>query len=291
MSGPFADDEKCQEFAANLDKMLNGFKWSRADLARKCNYSTTVVSNTLNFQRAPTVQQGEKFDEAFGLTDMFAAKAREIRGESFTPVFRKFSDYEREADTLLIYEHSFIPGLVQTERYARAVIETWPNITTDETERLVAGRLGRQEILARDNPPKIFMLVDEGSLQRPVAEPEVMYEQCTRLLEVSRLPAISLSVVPYSTGGHMGLLGAFWIAERQGHPSIVYLEDAADGRVCEDDPVILNRVELRFRSLQQEALSTRASRDVIARMAKELWNATAPAGARAPIAVLTAEHA
>ncbi len=82
MSGPFADDEKCQEFAANLDKMLNGFRWSRADLAKKGNYSTTVVSNILNFQRAPTVQQGEKFDEAFGLTDMFAAKAREIRGQT-----------------------------------------------------------------------------------------------------------------------------------------------------------------------------------------------------------------
>ncbi len=171
------------------------------------------------------------------------------------------------------------------------MIETWPNITADETERLVAGRLGRQEILARDNPPKIFMLVDEGSLRRPVAEPAVMHEQCIRVLEVSGLPTISLSVVPYSTGGHMGLLGAFWIAEKQGHPSIVYLEDAADGRVCEDDPVILNRVELRFRSLQQEALSTRASRDVIARIAEELWNATAPTGARALTAVLTAEHA
>jgi hypothetical protein len=290
MSGPFADDEKCQEFAANLKSMLDAFKWQRADLAVACNFSASVISNILTFQRPPTVQQGEAFDGAFRLKDVFAKAAREIRGESFTPVFRKFSDYEREADTLLIYEHSFVPGLVQTERYAHAVIETWPNITKDETERLVAARLGRQEILARDTPPKTFMLVDEGSLRRPAAEPDVMYEQCMHLLEVSRMPAMSLSVVPYTTGGHMGLLGAFWIAERQGHPSIVYLEDAADGRVCEDDPVILNRLELRFRSLQQEALSTRASRDVIARIAEEVWNPTAPPGARALTVVPTAEH-
>jgi hypothetical protein len=174
MSGPFADDEKCQEFAANLKSMLDAFKWQRADLAAACNFSASVISNILTFQRPPTVQQGEAFDTAFRLKDVFAKAAREIRGESFTLVFRKFSDYEREADTLLIYEHSFVPGLVQTERYARAVIETWPNITTDETERLVAGRLGRQEILARDVPPRTFMLVDEGTLRRPVAEPEVI---------------------------------------------------------------------------------------------------------------------
>jgi hypothetical protein len=291
MSGPFADDEKCQEFAANLKSMLDAFKWQRADLAAACNFSASVISNILTFQRPPTVQQGEAFDTAFRLKDVFAKAAREIRGETFTPVFRKFSDYERDADTLYICEHSFIPGLIQTERYARAVLGTWPGITPGEMDRQIADRMGRQEILARDNPPRIFMLIDEGSMRRPVAAPEVMYEQCMHVIGVSHLPTVSLSVLPYSTGGHMGLLGAFWIAERQGHPSIVYLEDVADGRVCEDDPVILSRVELRFRTLQQEALSTRASRDMIARTAEELWNGTAPTGARALTAVPTTEHA
>lgn len=291
MSGPFAEDEKCQEFAANVKTMLDAFKWQRTDLAAACNFSPSVISNILTFQRPPTVQQGEAFDKAFRLKDMFAKSAREIRGETFTPVFRKFSDYEREADTLYICEHSFVRGLVQTERYARAVLGTWPGITPCEMDRQVADRMGRQEILARDNPPRVFMLIDEGSLRRPIAAPEVMHEQCLHVINVSRQPTVSLSVLPYSTGGHMGLLGAFWIAERQGHPSIVYLEDVADGRVCEDDPAILSRVELRFRTLQQEALSTRASRDVIARIAEELWNGTAPTGARALTAVPTTEHA
>lgn len=291
MSGPFADDEKCQEFAANLKSMLDAFKWQRADLAAACNFSASVISNILTFHRPPTVQQGEAFDRAFRLKDVFAKAAREIRGETFTPVFRKFSDYEREADTLYICEHSFIPGLVQTERYARAVLGTWPGIAPAEMDRQLADRMGRQEILDRESPPRIFMLIDEGSLRRPVAAAEVMHEQCMRVIDVSRLPTVSLSVLPYSTGGHMGLLGAFWIAERQGHPRIVYLEDVADGRVCEDDPAILSRVEQRFRTLQQEALSTRASRDMIATIAEELWNPTAPTGARALTAAPTTEHA
>ena len=105
-------------------------------------------------------------------------------------------------------------------------------------------------------------------------------------LEVSRLPHVSLAVVPYAAGGHIGLLGACTIIERDGMPRIVNLEDIADGRVSED-PAIVKRVALRFRALQHEALPGGDSRDMIARMAEELWNGTAPTGARALTAVPT----
>jgi len=115
-----------------------------------------------------------------------------------------------------------------------------------------------------------------------------MHEQCMHALELSRMPNVSLAVVPYAAGGHIGLSGACTIVEMDGQARIVNLDDLADGRVSED-PVIVRRVALRFRSLQHEALSRGDSRDMIARVAEELWNGTATTGARALSAVPTAD--
>jgi hypothetical protein len=288
--GEWADDHGCQDFAANLKRMLDGYKWSRADLAGRCNYSVSVVGNILGFERKPTIPNGEAFDGAFGLTDMFAAKARAIReGEAYPEPFVDFSFREREADELCVFEHSLCPGLLQTEDYARAVLSTLPGRSVAETDRLVTARLARQSILARTDrrPPHLWAVVDEGALRRPLAPVPVMYAQCMRLIEVGDLPNVSVTVVPYSAGGHTGLLGAFTIAQQQGRPSIVNVEDIVDGRVAED-PELVAEVSLRFRSLQAEAMPTTASRDMIARIAEELWNGTATTGARALTAVTTA---
>ena len=293
MSGEWADDEGCKDFAANLKNMLDGYKWSRADLAGRCNYSVSVVHNILGFERKTTVLNGVAFDKAFKLTDMFAAKARAIReGEAYPEPFVDFSVREREADELCVFEHSLVPGLFQTEDYARAVLSTLAGRSAAETDRLVAGRLARQSILARADrrPPHVWAVIDEGALRRPVASAPVMRAQCMRLIEVGDLPNVSVTVVPYSAGGHTGLLGAFTIAQQQGRQSIVNVEDIVDGRVA-DDPALVAEVSLRFRSLQAEAMPTTASRGMITRIAEELWNGIASAGARALTAVTTAGSA
>jgi hypothetical protein len=272
VAGPFADDEKCQDFAANLEKMLGGFKWSRGDLAARCHYTVSVVHNILGFQRAPTVENGEAFDEAFGLNDVFAAKARSIRGESFPEVYQAFPVQEAGAHDLYVYEHSVFPGLIQTERYARAVLSAWPNIRAEEVDRRVSGRLARQEAVYREEPqpPRVWALVDEAAIRRPVAPADVMYEQCMHALDVSQLPHVSLAVVPYRERWHVGLLGACTIVERDGVPRAMYLDDLVDGRVMED-PVQVRQAALRFRALQHESLPGGDSRDMIERLAEELW--------------------
>jgi hypothetical protein len=115
-----------------------------------------------------------------------------------------------------------------------------------------------------------------------------MYAQLMHVAEVSRRPNVSVGVVPYTAGAHIGLSGACTIAERDGHPIIVNLDDLADGRVSED-PVILSRVGLRFKSLQMEAHSPRVSRDMIVKVAEERWKAAASDGARALTALPMAD--
>ncbi|MGH3251800.1 MAG: helix-turn-helix domain-containing protein [Trebonia sp.] len=286
MPGRFADDGKCREFVENLKTMRDMRGWSQERLAADSH--CTVVAMIESFQRAPQAEHGEAFDKAFGLKDVFAKAAREIHGLPFSTAFEKFPEHEATADDLYSYEHSVFPGLVQTVRYAQAVFGTLPNITPDEVERLVSARMARQDVLFREDHkrPRLWALLDEAALVRPVAGADVMYEQCTHVLELSRMPNVSLAVVPYAAGGHIGLSGACTIVEINGNARIVNLDDLADGRVSED-PAIVRRVALRFRSLQHEALSRGDSRDMIARIAEELWNGTATTGARALTALPT----
>jgi transcriptional regulator with XRE-family HTH domain len=292
MPGPLHEDEDCRRFAENLKVMRELAGLSRDELGAQINFSGSVIASIEALHRAPTVEQGRRLDEAFKVKGFFENDAKKIRGQSYPEPFRDYAEEEARADALYNCEHSLIPGLLQTEDYARAVFGTRPNTTAAEIERLVAARLARQEILTRQDPPPpiVWILMDEQVLYRPVGGPEVMYGQLMHVAEVSLLPNVSVGVIPHTAGGHTGLLGSCHMAERDRRPIIVNLDDLADGRPSED-PMILNRVGLRFKSLQMEAHSPRVSRDMIARVAKERWKDPAPAGARALTAVTTAAPA
>lgn len=227
--------------------------------------------------RVPTRDLAVHLDKAFGTPGTFARLEGRLRDLPFPASFRPFAAYEAEATALYVFEHSLVPGLLQTPEYARAVLATRPNTAEDEIDNLVAARLARQDVLTRDEPPAplLWALIDEGVLHRPVAPAEVMREQLARLMELSRRPNVTVQVLPYSAGGHTGLLGAFTIADLGGNPGTVNVEDITDGRVFED-PSMVSRVTLRYKSLQSEALPKGASRELIARVAEERWTGSAP---------------
>jgi len=251
--------------------------WSQADLADQIPYSLSTISMVEALHRVPARDLAAHLDKAFGTPGTFTRLEGRLRDLPFPASFRPFAAYETEATALYVFEHSLIPGLLQTPGYARAVLATRPNTTEAEIDNLVAARLARQVILTRDDPPAplLWALIDEGVLYRPVAPAEVMHDQLMYLVEVSRRPNVTIQVVPYSAGGHTGLLGAFVVADLDSSLGIVYVEDIADGRVFED-PGAVSRVTLRYKSLQSEALPKGASRDLIARVAEERWKATAP---------------
>jgi len=251
--------------------------WSQADLADQIPYSLSTISMVEALHRVPTRDLAGHLDKAFSTPGTFTRLEARLRDLPFPASFRPFAAYEAEATALYVFQHSLIPGLLQTPDYARAVLATRPNTTDDELDNLVAARLARQATLTRDDPPAplLWALIDEGVLYRPVALAEVMHDQLMDLVRMSRLPNITIQVVPYSAGGHTGLLGAFVIADLDSSPGIVYVEDIADGRVFED-PGTVSRVTLRYKFLQSEALPKGASRELIARVAEERWKGTAP---------------
>ncbi|WP_280239573.1 helix-turn-helix domain-containing protein [Nocardia abscessus] len=122
--------------------------------------------------------------------------------------FETYIGLEQAATTIRTYEAQFVPGLLQTADYARAVIQLG---NSDETERRVAIRMRRQEILNRVAAPTLWAVVDENALRRPVGGMEVLREQIEHLLAMADRPSIRIQVLPYSAGGHSAAGGPFSI--------------------------------------------------------------------------------
>jgi transcriptional regulator with XRE-family HTH domain len=144
--------------------------------------------------------------------------------------FESYLGLESAAAIIRSFEIQFVPGLFQTEEYARAVIQLGGRPTpAAEVERLVNLRVKRQELLARVDPPRIWSVLDEGVLRRPVGGPAVLRAQLRRLSEVANMPHVTLQVVPFDRGGHAGAGEAFTVLRftEQDLPDVVYIEQLA----------------------------------------------------------------
>jgi len=263
--------------------------WTQADVAAKTMYSESLIAQVETCRKAATPELAKALDRVFqtpGFTEdapgvvgspgTFGRMVVRLRNLPFPASFRSFAPHEAEATALYIFEHSMIPGLLQTEAYARAILETHPDVTEDVVNERLAGRLSRQEILERDDPPPpvVCALLDQSALNREIGGPVAMRDQLVHLAAMSRRPNITVQIIP-NTGAHPGLLGAFTVADLGGSPGIVNLEDIADGRVTEDAATV-SMVALRFHSLRGDALSKGASRDLIEGVIQERWKETAP---------------
>src|ERR1700726_1457060 len=133
---------------------------------------------------------------------------------------------EAAASVIRTYEVQFVPGLLQTEDYARALIRLGSAASEEEIARRGELRASRQEILRRPDAPQLWVVVDEGALRRPVGSRDVLREQLDYLVEVAGHPAVTLQILPFHAGAHSAMGGPFTIlrfAEPDLH-DVVYIE-------------------------------------------------------------------
>src|SRR6266540_2030770 len=147
-------------------------------------------------------------------------------GDVLPQWFRAYVDLEQAATIIRSYEGQFIPGLLQTDDYARSVIGRGLDEAASGIERRVELRAARQGMLTRPDPPRLWAVVDEAALRRPVGSPEIMRAQLERLIEAARLPNVTLQVLPFGVGAHPAMVGAFSILRFADVdlPDVVYLE-------------------------------------------------------------------
>lgn len=148
-------------------------------------------------------------------------------GDVLPSWFQSYLGLEAAAALIRSYEVQFVPGLLQTREYARAVVLLGHGAAgPGEIDRRVALRMQRQQLLHRDNAPQLWAVVDEAALRRPIGGAEVMRGQLTALIEATKSPNIRLQVIPFAAGGHAAAGGAYTILRfgDQELPDIVYIE-------------------------------------------------------------------
>ncbi|MEU4371526.1 helix-turn-helix domain-containing protein [Micromonospora chersina] len=189
--------------------------------------------------------------------------------------FQSYLGLEAAAALIRTYEVQFVPGLLQTPAYARAVILLGHRgAPPAEVERRVSLRMERQELLRRSDPPQLWAVVDEAALRRPVGGREVMRGQLDALIEASAAPHVRLQIVPFDAGGHAAAGGAFSILRfgDQDLPDIVYIEQLTSA-VYLDRRDDLDHYAGAMDQLCGEAAPPERTPELLARIRDELYPA------------------
>jgi transcriptional regulator with XRE-family HTH domain len=232
---------------------------TQAELAQQINYSTSLISQIETGQVPATAEFAESCDKRLATGGALIRTLDYRKGSAFPTWFGKWLPYEQGADVLKTFQPNVIYGLLQTEPYARAVLQG--------NEEIIAGRLDRQQILDRPAPPVLHVVLDEAVLWRNVGGTKTMYQQLMHLVD---LPSHSIKIQVLPNGAHHGTQGPFVLATLENGSTAAYLETAVRGlvTVAPDD---IARAEALWEAIKAEALPLGMSKDLIRRTAEERW--------------------
>jgi transcriptional regulator with XRE-family HTH domain len=240
--------------------------WTQADAAQQFSMSKSLYQNIESCDRKPQRDMAERCDELFGTRGVFARIYRDIVTEPHPAWFGPRVEYEDRATVITDWEQRGIPGVLQTEAYAHAVVRAGrPYDPPEAVDLVVRGRLERQDVLARDRPPRLWVMVSEGVLRQLVGGHAVMDEQLDHLMKVSESPQAVIQVLPFSATDVPGANGPAALFEFEDRPPVAYLEGWDAGRVVEDSQQVAD-IATALSMIKGCALSPGDSRQLIAQI-------------------------
>jgi transcriptional regulator with XRE-family HTH domain len=272
-----------RQLGAELRRLRETARRTAAEVASELGWSESKVS------RIETASSSVRNPDLIRLFDLYqtseaergritalAAQSRqrawwEAYGEALLGAYETMIGFESEASDVLIYDAVILHGLLQTVEYAGAIINSVSSgERPDVVNQRVSVRMARQAVLSRDPPPKIWAILDEAVLKRPVGGGDVMKRQLMRLLEIADRPTVTLQMVPFDRGAHRGIDGAFTILEFAGETEqpLVYC-DGMTGGVFRNRPEEVRRYLVAFESLRTVALGHAETLDYIHRAIRE----------------------
>jgi transcriptional regulator with XRE-family HTH domain len=238
--------------------------WTQAEAARTFAMSKSLYQKIEACDRKPQRDMAQRCDELFGTHGVFTRIYKDIVTEPHPDWFGPRVEYEDQATVITDWEQRGIPGMLQTEAYARAVVRACrPYDLPEEIGLTVQGRLERQEILARERPPKLWAVVAEGVLRQLVGGREVMTEQLDHLVKMSESSRAVIQVLPFSAADAPGVDGPAALFEFESQPPVAYLEGWYAGQIVED-PKEVASIATALSMIKGCALSPGDSRQLIA---------------------------
>lgn len=193
-------------------------------------------------------------------------------GDIMADWFEAYLGLEAAATLIRTFELQFVHGLFQTQGYARAVtVLGHKSAPAEEIDRRVSLRMKRQDLLASQDAPRVWSVMDEAALRRPVGGPQVMREQLERLIEAAELPQVTIQIVPFRRGGHAGAGGSFTVLRfRQADlPDVAYIEQLTSALYLDGREDVDHYREV-MNELSTQALTPDRSARVLADITREI---------------------
>lgn len=237
---------------------------SRARLAEALGCSPQWIEKIETGARPSSEATALDLDTYFELPSVFHSMWKELKRAGKTtelpPGFPGFMALEAKASVMHIFESMVITGLFQTPEYAHEILNLGRK--PEAVKDLVTTRLNRQQILSRETPPEIILLLDETVLHRPIGDRQLRKNQLHHLALLAEEPNVTLQIVPLTTGTYAGLRGAFTIMEFNDSPPMVYTEGTNDGEITEQQDKV-RKYTLCFSMIRSRALPSPESIDLL----------------------------
>ncbi|MDG4814352.1 helix-turn-helix domain-containing protein [Micromonospora carbonacea] len=254
-----------------VDEVARSVGWHRAKVIRIEQGHSGIASDGLR-------KLLDLYEASPEERDALASLARQARQKGWWSAYGDvlpddYVGFEAEATAISTFQSLYIPGLLQTEEYARAIIHAGRTTANkEEVDRVIAARQARKVLLTRDVPPKLWVILDEAAVRRAVGGVRVMRAQLARIVEACQLPTVEVQVLPFAAGAHASMGGAFTIldyAEAALDPTIVYVDNDTNTLLLEEDQQV-SRYRLVFDHLRAKALDPDQSADFLVRISAEL---------------------
>lgn len=231
----------------------------RAEFGRRLGYSAETVASIEQGRRIPQAQFIEKADEVLGAGGVLTALKEEVGRAQYPAFFRDMARLEAGAITLHVYGALAVPGLLQTEDYARAVFTMRRPLLDDEVvEQRIGARLERQEIFSRRPLPTLSFVIEESVLRRPIGGRSVLRGQLEQILLYGQLRNVEIQVMPTEAAEHCGLGGPFTLIENRDGRRMAYVEVQRTSRLYTDRAEVRDAEE-QYGILRAQALTPRES--------------------------------
>jgi len=259
---------RARRLALELLRRREAAGLTREEAARQLEWSPSTIFRIETGRSRPQPGNVRALLELYGVTgperDGLIRLSREARQPGWWHSFRDilpnpyevYIGLEAGAASIRNFEPVVVPGLLQTEEYARQTFRNGPReLDRDEIERCVQVRMERQRILVREDRPRLWAILDEAVIRRAVGGPEVMREQLRHLIESTEQGKTTLQIVPFGADAHAGTTGPFVILEfpEATDPDVVYVETLARDIYLEA-PTDVDRYTLAFARLLAAAL-------------------------------------
>jgi transcriptional regulator with XRE-family HTH domain len=243
---------------------------TQRELAERLRVHEETIASIEQGRRPLKPDLAEELDRLLETRGVLAVAVENLPEREKYPVWAaEYVDHEREAITISWYENQVLPGLLQTEGYARAVFRSRiPALSEEEIEEQVASRIERQAILHRKNPPSASFVISEAILVDRLGGEQAYRAQLRHLRACADLPGVSLQVMPFGRQTHAALDGAFVLVETPDHELLGYAETQRGSQLI-TDPEEVSILARKYAMLRTQALNAEDTKGLLDRLLGE----------------------